>query len=148
MWILKFLPDWFLHLSLIASVLAVLIGTLLGNLSFVKQYTTILKVVGGFVLVLTLFLEGALHDNKVWEARVLEVEAKLAKAEAEAAAQNTKLTDKVATKQQQVKEKVVIVKQYIDREVTKYDTKFMPGGICEIPKEFIKAHNDATEPTK
>jgi hypothetical protein len=148
MWILKFIPDWIIHLSLLASILAVLVGTTLGKLSFVKQYTTILKVVGGFVLVLTLFLEGALHDNAVWEERVLEVEAKLAKAEAESATQNTKLTDKVATKQQKVKEKVVIVKQYIDREVTKYDTKFMPGGICEIPKEFIKAHNDAAEQTK
>ncbi len=148
MWILKFLPDWFLHLSLIASVLAVLIGTLLGNLSFVKQYALPLKVIGGIVLVLSLFLEGALHDNKVWEARVLEVEAKLAKAEAEAAKQNSKLTDKVATKQQQVREKTIVVKQYIDREVTKYDTKFMPGGICEIPREFIKSHNDAAEPLK
>jgi hypothetical protein len=108
----------------------------------------LLKVAGGIVLVITLFLEGALHDNKVWEARVLEVEAKLAKAEAESAKQNTQLTDKVATKQAKVKENTVIVKQYIDREVVKYDTKFMPGGICEIPKEFIKAHNDATEPLK
>jgi hypothetical protein len=36
----------------------------------------------------------------------------------------------------------------VDREVVKYDTKFMPGGICEIPREFIKSHNDAAEVPK
>jgi hypothetical protein len=32
--------------------------------------------------------------------------------------------------------------------VIKYDTKFAPGGVCEIPKEFIKAINDAAEAQK
>jgi thiol:disulfide interchange protein len=142
MWILKFTPDWFIHLLLIASTLAVVVGATLGSVKAIKQYTTALKAIGGIVLVLSLFLEGALHDNAVWQARVLEVEAKLAKAEAEAAKQNTKLTEKINTKQQQVREKTVIVKQYIDREVTKYDST------CVIPRPFIKAHNDAAEQPK
>ena len=35
--------------------------------------------------------------------------------------------------------------KYVDREVVKYDTKFAPGGICEIPKEFFTAHDDAAK---
>jgi hypothetical protein len=142
MWILSITPNWFIHLLLIASAIALTVGITLGSVKLIKQYTTLLKVCGSIVLVLTLFLEGALHDNAVWQERVLEVEAKLAKAEAEAAKQNTKLTDKVATKQQQVKEKTIVVKQYIDREVTKYDST------CVIPQPFIKAHNDAAEQPK
>ena len=44
--------------------------------------------------------------------------------------------------------KQIIVKQYIDREIVKYDTKFAPGGQCEIPKEFIDAHNQSAEKAK
>ena len=32
--------------------------------------------------------------------------------------------------------------KYVDREITKYDQQ------CVIPKEFVKAHNDAAEPLK
>jgi hypothetical protein len=142
MFILSITPDWFIHLLLIASAIAVIVGSTLGNIKLIKQYTTLLKVVGGIVLVLALLLEGALLDNHVWQERVLEVEAKLAKAEAESAKANTTITDRVATKQAKVREKTIIVKQYIDREVTKYDTT------CVIPKPFIRAHNDAAEPTK
>ena len=39
--------------------------------------------------------------------------------------------------------------EYVDREVVKYDTKFVPGGECEIPPEFVTAVNSAAErPTK
>lgn len=78
----------------------------------------------------------------IWQMRVLEVEAKLAKAEAEAAKANTKLVEKANTKVAKQKEKTVVVKQYITREVTKYDKT------CVIPKEFVKAHNDSAEKAK
>jgi hypothetical protein len=142
MFILSITPDWFIHLLLIASAIALTVGITLGSVKLIKQYTTLLKVCGSIVLVLALLLEGALLDNHVWQERVLEVEAKLAKAEAEAAKANTTITDRVATKQAKVREKTVIVKQYIDREVTKYDTT------CVIPKPFIRAHNDAAEQAK
>jgi hypothetical protein len=98
-----------------------------------------LRVLGGIVLVFTLYLEGGLADNKIWEARVKEVEAKLAKAEAEAAKENVKIVEKIVTKQGKVKENTVVVKQYIDREVVKYDAQ------CKIPQEFVKSHNDAAQ---
>lgn len=83
-----------------------------------------------------------------WRNRVHEMEAKVAKAEQESKLANEKLNQKTETKVKIIREKGIIVKQYIDREVTKYDTKFMPGGQCEIPKEFIKAINDAAEAPK
>jgi len=52
---------------------------------------------------------------------------------------------KVVTKTQIVRTRGENIIKYVDREIVKYDTKFAPGGICEIPKEFIKAHNDAAE---
>ena len=52
------------------------------------------------------------------------------------------------TKTQIIKTRGEDIVKYVDREVVKYDTKFAPGGECEIPKEFIKALNDAAEPPK
>ena len=52
------------------------------------------------------------------------------------------------TKTQIVKTRGKDIVKYVDREIVKYDTKFAKGGMCEIPQEFIKAHNDAAEAVK
>ena len=82
------------------------------------------------------------------EYKVKEVEAKLAQAELQSAKENTKIVTKVITKTQIVRTRGQDIVRYVDREIVKYDVKFAPGGICEIPKEFIKAHNDAAEVPK
>jgi hypothetical protein len=76
---------------------------------------------------------------------VSEVEAKLKKAEQESASENVRIDTKIVTRTQVVREKGQEVIRYVDREIVKYDIKFAPGGQCEIPEEFIKAHNDAAE---
>jgi hypothetical protein len=73
------------------------------------------------------------------------MEAKVAQAEAQSAQENVKIVEKIVTKTQIVKERGQDIIRYVDREVVKYDTKFAPGGQCELPKEFIKALNDAAE---
>jgi len=100
------------------------------------------------VLSLALYLEGGLADYKAWELKVKEVEAKLAEAEAKSAKENVKIVEKVVKKTEYITRQGREVVKYIDREIVKYDTKFAPGGQCEIPKEFIKAHNDAAEAPK
>jgi hypothetical protein len=91
---------------------------------------------------------GGVANQERWEAKVKELEVKLAKAEAESQKENVKIVEKIVTKTQIVKERGADIIRYVDREIVKYDTKFAPGGVCEIPKEFIKAHNDAAEKTK
>lgn len=93
-------------------------------------------------------MAGAIHDNEAWEARVKEMEEKVAAAEAQSKEENVKIVEKVVNKIQIVKTRGQDIVKYVDREVVKYDTKFAPGGVCEIPKEFIKAHNDAAEAPK
>jgi hypothetical protein len=73
---------------------------------------------------------------------VEEMQARVAAAEAESQAANSKLEKKTAQKIQALQGRQVIVRQYIDREVTKYDNQ------CVIPKSFVKAHNDSAERTK
>ena len=89
-----------------------------------------------------IFFKGAIYNNKEWVARVKEMEAKVAAAEAESKKENIKIVQKVVVKQQIVKERGEEVIKYVDREITKYDNT------CVIPKEFVKAVNEAAKEVK
>jgi hypothetical protein len=145
MWILSFLPDWVFHLMLTAGIVGTIAGFVLGFIPAIKTYLLPIRIISLLVLSVALYLEGGLADNQVWQARVKEVEAKLAEAEAKSAKENTKIVEKVVRKTEIVRVRGEDVIKYIDREVVKYDEKFAKGGICEIPKEFVKALNDAAE---
>ena len=148
MWIISFLPDWVFHAITFMGVLGTVAGFVLGMIPVIKTYIIPIRVISILLLSIGLYLEGGLADYQVWEAKVKEVEAKLAQAELQSAKENTKIVTKVITKTQVVKTRGEDIVRYVDREIVKYDTKFAPGGQCEIPKEFIKAHNDAAEAIK
>ena len=137
MWIIRHLPEWVFHLIFAAGVIGTIAGFVLSMIPVIKKYGIPIKVISLLVLALGVYLEGALSDNKEWELRVKEMEAKLAEAQAEAAKENTKIVEKIVYKDRVIKEKGTIVKQYIDREVVKYDNT------CPIPNEVVKAHNAA-----
>ncbi|MFY8211335.1 MAG: hypothetical protein ACOVLB_01530 [Candidatus Nanopelagicus sp.] len=148
MFILSILPEWVFHAITIAGVLGTVVGFVLGMIPVIKTYIIPIRVISILLLSFGLFLEGGLADYKAWELRVKEVEAKLAEAELKSAKENTKIVTKVITKTQIVKTRGEDIVRYVDREIVKYDEKFAKGGICEIPQEFIKAHNDAAEAVK
>lgn len=142
MWIFEITPNWLYHTLFFASLFAVLVGSFLKNLSFIKKYALLLKWGGLAVLVIALFLEGALYDYRVMQSRIEEAKQQTAEYEQK----NKELNDQLANKSTKVKEKIKVKKEYvtryIDREVTKYDKT------CVIPKEFVKAHNDSAEKAK
>jgi hypothetical protein len=142
MWIFTFLPTWVFHAILGAGILALLAGMFFSFIPLISKYNIPVKVLGYTLVAFGLFLEGGLNDNMVWQARVAEMELKVAAAEVESAKENTKIVEKVVKQTEFVKTKGKDVIRYIDREVTKYDNT------CIIPKEFVKAHNDAAENVK
>ena len=148
MWIISFLPDWVFHAMLIGGILGTVAGFVLGMVPGIKMYVLPIRIISLIVLAFALYLEGGLADYAAWQLKVKEVEAKLAEAELKSAKENTKIVTKVITKTQIVRTRGENIVKYIDREIVKYDTKFAPGGQCEIPKDFIKALNDAAEQPK
>ena len=145
MWIISFLPNWAFHALLAVSVVGIVVGFFLSMIPGIKMYAMAIRIFSLLGLSLALFLEGGLADYAAWELKVKEVEAKLAAAEVQSQKENVKIVTKVVTKTQVVKTKGDEVVKYVDREIVKLDEKFSKGGECEIPQEFIKAHNDATE---
>jgi uncharacterized membrane protein len=139
MWILEFLPNWVLHLTLAIGVLGTVASLVLGQIPGLKKFVFPVAIVSILILSLAVYLEGALADNEIWESRVKELEAKMAKTEAESQKQNVKIVEKVVRKIDVVHTKGQEVVQYVDREVTKYDNT------CTIPEVVIKAHNAAAK---
>ena len=142
------MPEWAFHLMLGIGVLGTVAGFVLGMIPFIKQYVIPIRIISLLILILAVYLEGGLADNKIWEARVKEMEVKVAKAEAESAKENVKIVEKIVRKTQIVRIRGEDIVKYVEKEVVKYDEKFATGGQCELPKEFIKAVNDAAEEPK
>jgi hypothetical protein len=80
---------------------------------------------------------GAISDNNAWLTRVADLEQQVAAAEAKSQAENVKIVTQVVTKREYYRTQGNDVIRYVDREVAKYDNA------CPVPKEVVKAHNDA-----
>jgi len=143
MWIISFLPDWVFHAIFATGILGLIAGFVLGFIPLISKYKIPIQIISLLIFSLGLYLEGGLADNVEWQLRVKEMEAKVAKAEAASATVNTQIVEKIVTKNQIVKQKGADIVKYIDREIVKYDTKYLPGEKCEIPVEVIKAHDAA-----
>lgn len=149
MWILNFLPDWIFHLIVLAGLAGLIISTfLLKWIPVVSQYKLPVQLGSIAALAIGIWFEGGISNEHKWLERVKELEAKIAVAEAQSKQENVKIVEKVVKRTEFITRRGQDIVQYVDREVGKYDDRFKPGGICEIPKEFIKAHNDAAEQPK
>lgn len=146
MWVLHFLPDSFIQFVVHAILVAGIVGSFLSFFVINKilqafpplsKYVTIAQVASALTLVAGVYFEGGYSTEMQWRARVAEVEAKVAAAEQQSKEANVKIETKTVEKVKLIKEQGMIVKQYIDREVVKYDST------CVIPIEVVKAHNAA-----
>ena len=152
MWILHFLPDavilWTCNIVLLVGVLLTAAAFFIKNIPVINQYRMPAQILGIALLVMGVYWRGGYAIEQEWRERVAEVEAKVAAAEAQSREENVKIVTKVVTKTQVIRTRGETITKYIDREIVRYDEKFARGGMCEIPQEFIKAHNSAAEAPK
>jgi energy-coupling factor transporter transmembrane protein EcfT len=152
MFILHFLPDalilWICNIVLLAGILLTVTAFFIKRIPVINQYRIPAQVLGIALLVLGVYWRGGYAVEQEWRERVAEVEARVAAAEAQSREENVKIVTKVVTKTQVIRTRGETITKYIDREIVRYDEKFAKGGMCEIPQEFIKAHNSAAEAPK
>ncbi len=137
MWALKFIPDIVFYIILFAGLIGIIVSRFIP-----AYYRSAITAVSILFFCFGLFMSGAIHNNAEWEARVKELEVKLAQAEVESQKENTKIVEKIVYKNQIVKQRGEDIIRYIDKEIVKYDNQ------CIIPKEFIDAHNKAAKGVK
>lgn len=139
MWLLKWLPDWIFYFILLAGVIGYLATYLLRFIPIptVYMYKTPIQLGSIALIVIGTFMSGAIHDNAAWEERVRELEAKMKVAEQQSIEANAAIDAKVQEETAKIKEKRVVLKEYITKEIVKYDST------CTIPKEFVEVINKA-----
>ena len=96
-------------------------------------------------MVIGLFLEGGLADNKIWQQRVAELESKVKESEAKSAAVNTVIKERVVTKTNVVKQKAQEVIKYVDRDVIRREEVIKYVDRCSLPQDLVDAHNKAVD---
>jgi hypothetical protein len=157
MWLLHFLPDAFLAFIVNAVLILGLVSTvvtcfllkyLIRLMPALSPHVRVAQIVSVAVFLAGVYFKGGYSTEMLWRERVAEVEAKLKVAEQQSQEENIRIETKYVDRVKVIRQRGDDVIKYIDKEIVKYDTKFAPGGQCEIPQEFIKAHNQAAEKTK
>ena len=138
MWIINFIPNFYYYLTML-GVLLLLASWALKLVPIIRTYALPIQVVGLIMTLAGVFWMGGVAVEREWQARVKEVEARLAVAEAKSAKANTRIVTKVVTKTQIIRDKAQSRTKYIEREIVKYDDK------CQIPDEAMKALNAAVK---
>jgi hypothetical protein len=143
MWLLNFLPEWVFHFILLAGVLGLIASLVLKFIPFFSTYKLPVQVVSILLMVVGVWFEGAMSNQAAWEAKVAQVQAKVAVAEVKSAEENTKIVIKVVKQLELVRTRGNDIIKYVDREVAtdKEVIKFVEN--CPIPKIIIDTHNAA-----
>jgi len=136
-WILKWLPDIVFYLVLLTGLAGLAASSVLKFVPLVSLYRAPIQWIAAIITAFGLYMTGAISDNHAWLARVADLEQQVAAAEARSQAENVKIVTKIVTKREYYRTQGNDIVQYVDREVAKYDNT------CPVPKEVVKAHNDA-----
>ena len=104
MWILEWLPSWIFYLILLIGLIGFLVTYLLKFIPIpaLYMYRTPIQIVSVILIVYGVYMAGSIANNEAWEAKVKEVQTKLAEAEAQGAKETIKIVEKVV-----VQEKIV-----------------------------------------
>lgn len=136
-WMLSFFPDWFWILLLIAGIAAFFLS------KFFALYKLPLYIGGIAATMLSLWMLGAASNEAKWEAKVKELEGKLALAEQESKKENVVVQEKIIYKDKIIKEKGKTQIEYIDRVVKEREEVKVFIEHCPIPPVIIEEHNKA-----
>jgi hypothetical protein len=144
MWILSFLPYWIFYAIFFIGVVGYVATHLIRFIPIgaLYVYKLPIQIVSILLIALGTYMSGAISNEKEWQLRVKEMEAKVAQSEARSAEENVKIVEKVVVQTQVIRERGNEIIKYIDREVVKYDQ------MCEVPKEVINILNEAAEGVK
>jgi hypothetical protein len=108
-----------------------------------KLYHLPLQVVSVLLIALGIWFEGAMSNQAEWEAKVKDLEVKVAEAQAQSQETNVKIVTKTVKQIEVVREKGRDIITYVDKEVVKDKEviKFVEN--CPIPEIIIETHNAA-----
>lgn len=142
MWLLQWLPDWVFHLILLVGLLGLGASFLLKFFPSIAPYKVLIQVVASLMIVLGVYMEGAISNQAWWELRVAEAEKRVAEAEKKAAEANGKIEYVIVEKTKVVEVVDRKVQQQIRDLANKMDQR------CYIVPEVNTIHNQSATARK
>ena len=152
MWLLHFLPDSYLSfivdavliLGFFATVLTCfLLKYLVRLVPALAPHVFVAQVASVAVFLCGVYFKGGYSTEMMWRERVAEVQEQLKEAQQQSNQLNDQLEELAKKKTQVIRGRTEYITRYIEKDVAKYDDRFSKNGMCAIPQEFVKAHNDA-----
>ena len=143
-WMLGLLPDWFWSLMLIAGIAGIILGFFFKFIPFVGTYSVPIKIVSVILLLIGVYFQGVIANEEKWQARVKELEEKLAKAEEESKKENVRIEEKIVYKDRIIREKGKKQIEYIEK-IVKGDTEFITKDMSETERAEFKKKQEELE---
>jgi len=128
MWLLGFIPHWAYYISLFIGVGASLINSRNSH------------IIGLILIAGSCWQLGGISNEAIWQARVVEMQAKVAIAEAKAVDANQQVVTQVVTRTKIIKEKTKANVEYI----TKYVAQDLDAS-CALTNASIMLSNSASQ---
>jgi len=150
MWMLSFLPDaflvWIINIVLLAGIVGTTVSILfkvaIRWIPWIIPYRTLLQVVSIVLLLAGVYFKGGLAIEQEWRARVKDLEAKVAIAEAQSKDANTKIEKVYVDRVKVVKDTQVVIQEKLKTVEVKIDAQ------CKVVPEAINILNDAAAGVK
>ena len=143
-WMINLIPDMFWTLLLWAGVLSILASYLLGKIPFVSQYKIPLRVGGVVAVLIGVYFYGVIANEAKWQAKIKELEEKVAVAEAKSTETNTVVKTEIVEKVKVIKQKAEKQIEYVDR-VVKGDTVTITKDMSESERAEFKRKQEELE---
>jgi hypothetical protein len=142
MWLIDFLPNFLFHLIVLIGVGGILASAVLNFIPFISNYKLPIQVGSVILLAFGLYMEGGISNQEKWEARVKELEAKVAISEEQSKTANVALEAKLKDTQQVIKQKEYIIQEKITKVKEQIDAE------CKVPQAAVDLLNEAAEVRK
>lgn len=146
MWILNFLPPWIYQALILIGLVGIIVSIFAGFFSrFIPTLLLIklpLQIISIGFLVFGVYLWGGIANQEMWEARVKEMQDKVAVAEQKSKEVNTEIQYKYIDKIKIVQEVQVVVQEKIKEVAVKIDSE------CKVTNEAVDILNIAAKNSK
>ena len=139
MWLLSWLPDFVFHLLLLVGLLALAASFVLRFIPFVSTYRLPLQAGAVLLIIVSVWFEGGIAEEAKWQARVNELQAKVAKAETESANANTRLVTEIAKNREKIASNQAVVKQAIQQNIQAINRQ------CKLTDISVQMYNQAVK---
>lgn len=144
MWLLtSLLPDWlityFVHIVFAVGVVSTFAASIVAKIPFISNYGRLVQPIGMVILVIGIFLEGSWWNERSWQEKIKELEAKVKIAEQQSEETNVKLDEALKQKSKVIKEKQIVIQEKIKEVQVKVNAD------CKIAPEAVQIINDAAK---